>query len=52
MFCLSDTLVELRDRIVAAVVNVDRDMLQSLWDEISYRWDICRVTQWSHIEHL
>jgi hypothetical protein len=46
------TLDLLRDRIVTAVASVDRGMLQRVWDEISYRWDICCVSQGSHIEHL
>jgi hypothetical protein len=27
-------------------------MINSIWDEIFYRWDICRVTRENHIEHL
>ena len=32
--------------------SVDEDMLRSVWTELDYRIDICRVTKGSHIEHL
>jgi hypothetical protein len=38
--------------ITTAVVSVDEDMLRSVWTELDYRIDICRVTKGSHIEHL
>ncbi|PNF19786.1 hypothetical protein B7P43_G14663 [Cryptotermes secundus] len=45
-------LVELRENIDAAVMNIDRMMLQNVWNELDYRLDVCRVTQETHIEHL
>ena len=51
----SSTLVslnELKQRITTAVASVDKDMLRSVWTELDYRIDICRVTKGSHIEHL
>ena len=45
-------LNELKQSITTAVVGVDKDMLRSVWKELDYRIDICRVTKGSHIEHL
>ena len=45
-------LNELKQRITTAVASVDEDMLSSVWAELDYRIDICRVTKGSHIEHL
>ena len=38
--------------ITTAVASVDEDMLKSVWTELGYRIDICRVTKGSHTEHL
>jgi len=38
--------------ITTAVASVDEDMLRSVWTELDYRIDICRVTKGSHTEHL
>ena len=46
------SLNELKQRITTAVASVDEDMLGSVWIELDYRIDICRVTKGSHIEHL
>lgn len=46
------TLVELRERITAAFMTIDRDMLTRVWAELDYRLDVCRVTKGAHIEHL
>ena len=46
------SLNELKQRITTDVASVDEDMLRSLWTEIDYHIDICRVTKGSHIEHL
>jgi hypothetical protein len=45
-------LSQLRKRIVEAVVAIDRQILQRVWQELDYRIDICRVTKGGHIEHL
>ncbi|PSN39231.1 hypothetical protein C0J52_24166 [Blattella germanica] len=42
--------VELRHRIAAAVQQVTPDMLQRVWQEIDFRWDVCRMTNGAHIE--
>ena len=46
------SLNELKQSIRTAVASVDEDMLRSVWTELDYRIDICRVTKGSHIEHL
>jgi len=45
-------LPQLRQRIVEAVAAIDRQILQSVWQELDYRIDICRVTKGENIEHL
>jgi hypothetical protein len=27
-------------------------MLQTVWNELDYRVDVCRITKGTHIEHL
>ena len=45
-------LNEMKQRITTAVASVDGDILRSVWTELDYHIDICRVTKGSHIEHL
>jgi hypothetical protein len=45
-------LPQRRRRIVESVAAIDRQILQSVWQEFDYRIDICRVTNGGHIEHL
>ena len=49
---LTVSLNELKQRTATAVASADEDMLRSVWTELDYRIDICRVTKGSHIEHL
>ena len=44
--------LDLRARITAAIETVDHQMLQRTWAKIDYRFDLCRVTNGAHIEHL
>jgi hypothetical protein len=37
---LPRSLVELRERIAAAVMTIDRMMLQNVWNEFDYRLDV------------
>ena len=46
------SLNELKQRITTALASVDEDMLRSVWTELDYLIDMCRVTRGSHIEHL
>jgi hypothetical protein len=40
---LPHTQDELRARFAAAIANITKDILQSVWQEIVYRWDVCRA---------
>jgi hypothetical protein len=31
---------------------ITADMLQTVWNELDYRVDVCRFTKGAHIEHL
>jgi len=31
---------------------ITADMLQTVWNELDYRVDVCRITNGAHIEHL
>ena len=42
---LPESLDELKRRIKSAIKNADRDMLFHVYQEIDYRFDICRVTK-------
>ncbi|PSN47688.1 hypothetical protein C0J52_20365 [Blattella germanica] len=50
LFLKKKGTVELRHRIAAAVQQVTPDMLQRVWQEIDFRWDVCRMTNGAHIE--
>ena len=47
---LPANVVELRTRITAAVAKVTPEMLRNVWQETDYSWDVCRITNGSHIE--
>jgi len=47
---LPATVDELQEPITAAVNSVTPDMLQSVWSELDYRIDVCRVTRGGHFE--
>ena len=47
---LPANVVELLTRITATVAKVTPEMLHSVWQETDYRWDVCRITNGSHIE--
>ena len=32
--------------------TITADMLQTVWNEMDYRVDVCRITKGAHIEHL
>jgi hypothetical protein len=34
----------------AAVSEVTPEMLHSLWKDVDFRWDVCRIANGSHIE--
>jgi hypothetical protein len=45
-------LPELLRRIIAAISEINRDMLQRVWAEMDYRRDVCRVAKDGHTDHL
>jgi hypothetical protein len=49
---LPQDLPALRRRIIAAISQIDRNMLQWLWVEMDYRLDVGSVTKDGHVEHL
>jgi len=42
----------LRRRIIAAISEINRDMLQRVWAEMDYRLDVCRVAKDGHTDLL
>ena len=32
--------------------TITANMLQTVWNELDYRVDVCRITKGAHIEHL
>ena len=49
---LPASIPELKARIRTAIETVIADMLQTVWNELDYRVDVCRITNGAHIEHL
>jgi len=49
---LSASIPELKIRIRMAIETITADMLQTVWKELDYRVDVCRITKGAHIEHL
>jgi hypothetical protein len=43
---------ELKVRIRTATETITTDMLQTVWNDLDYRVDVCRITKGAHIEHL
>jgi len=43
---------ELKVRIRTAIETITADMLQTVWNQLDYRVDVCRITKGAHIEHL
>ena len=39
-------------RIRTAIETITADMLQTVWNELDYPVDVCRITKCAHIEHL
>jgi hypothetical protein len=48
----SSDIDDLKRRINEAVAAVACDMLRRVCEELDYRFDICHVTRWAHIECL
>jgi len=43
---------ELKVGIRTAIETITADILQTVWNELDYRVDVCRITKGAHIEHL
>jgi len=46
------SIPELKVRIRTAIDTITADMLQTVWNELDYRVDVCRITNGAHIEWL
>ena len=49
---LPASIAELNVGIRTAIETITADMLQTVWNELDYRVDVCRITKGSHMEHL
>ena len=49
---LPASIPELKVRIRKATETITADMLQTVWNELDYRVDVCRITKGAHLEHL
>jgi len=49
---LPASISELKVRIRTAIETITADMLQTVWNELDYSVDICRITKGAHTEHL
>ena len=49
---LPASIPELKVRIRTATETITADMLQTVWNELDYRVDVCRITKGAHTEHL
>ena len=49
---LPASIPELKVRIRTAIATITTDMLQTVWNELDYRVDVCGITKGAHIEHL
>jgi hypothetical protein len=49
---LPTSIPELKVRIITAIVTITADMLQTVWNELDFHVDVCRITKGAHIEHL
>jgi hypothetical protein len=45
-------VADLKVWIIATVKNNDAAMLTRVWQEIEYRFNVCRVARGAHIEHI
>jgi len=46
------SIPELKVRIRTAIETITTDMLQTVWNELDYRVDVCRITKGAHTEHM
>jgi hypothetical protein len=46
------SIPELKVRIRTAIETITGDMLQTVWKELDYGVNVCRITNGAYIEHL
>jgi hypothetical protein len=46
------SIPELKIPIRTVIETITADMIQTVWNELNYRVDVCRITKGAHIEHL
>ena len=46
------SIPELKVRIRTAIETITAGVLQTVWNELDYRVDVCRITKGANIEHL
>jgi len=49
---LTASIPELKVRIRTDIETITADMLQTVWNELDYRVDVCRITKGAYIEDL
>jgi hypothetical protein len=49
---LPSSIPELKVRIRTAIETITADMLHTVWNELDYHVDVCRIIKGAHIEHL
>jgi hypothetical protein len=49
---LPASIPELKVRIRTPIETITADMLQTVWNELVYSVDVCRITKGANIEHL
>ena len=49
---LPASIPESKVRLRTAIETITADMLQTFWNELGYRADVCRIIKGAHIEHL
>jgi len=49
---LPASIPELKVRIRTTTETITTDMLQTVWNEVNYHIDVCRITKGALIEHL
>jgi len=49
---LPASIPELKVRIRTANETITADKLQTVWNELDYRVDVCRITKGAHTERL
>ena len=49
---LPASIPKLKVRVRTAIETITADMLYTVWNELDYRVDVCRITKGTHIEHL